>query len=79
MSTWSDAPLVFVDAVRCPYCHTTRKPIIIRSARGGDGSSSRKHVCRVCGRRWILVIEPPEDTLPHFGSGRFPSDRIRAS
>lgn len=59
MSGWTDAPYVFTTLTSCPHCGTTRKPIVIRTERGGDGSRSRKQVCRVCSRRWVLVIEEP--------------------
>jgi len=61
VANWSDAPLVFTEMVACPCCGTTRRPIIIRSERGGDGSRSRRQVCKVCSRRWVLVIEPPAE------------------
>lgn len=75
MSGWTDAPLIFTEAVPCPHCGTTRKPIVIRTERGGDGSRSRKQVCRVCSRRWVLVIEPPEG-LPDSGSSRLSVDTL---
>ncbi len=74
MATWEDAPLVFTEMVCCPHCHTLRKPIVIRTERGGDGSRSRKQVCRVCSRRWVLVIET--EALPENGSSGFLSDTL---
>ncbi|GEM_PF-2524981 len=68
MATWEDAPLVFTEMVCCPHCHTLRKPIVIRTEQGGDSSRSRKQVCRICSRRWVLVIEPPGESLPVFGN-----------
>lgn len=66
-STWADCPLVFVSAVACPYCRSTR-PITIRSEQGGDGSVTRKSICRACSERFIAVIEPPDvDDLPNSG------------
>lgn len=52
----------------------------MRSDRGGDGSVSRKSVCRECSQRFLVVIEPEErfETLPEFGSDDFLADRIRS-
>jgi hypothetical protein len=69
-TTWTDAPLVFVPLPACPKCHATR-PITIRSEQGGDGSTSRKSVCRRCGGRFVIVCEPPEP-LPEFGKHDMP-------
>ncbi len=60
---WDSAPLVFVTAPACPVCLSV-KPMIVRSEQGGDGSTSRKCVCRRCSSRFVLVIEAP---LPEFG------------
>ena len=67
MSTpWADAPIVFVQRVTCPHCNTTETPITVRSEQGGDGSKSRKQVCKVCSRRWVLVIEVPDSGSDDF-------------
>lgn len=68
--TWHNAEIVFVPAVACPHCHATRL-ITVRSDRGGDGSVSRKSICRRCSMRFVVVIEPAEENsepLPEFGS-----------
>ncbi|HJN08473.1 MAG TPA: hypothetical protein QF564_07255 [Pirellulaceae bacterium] len=70
MNTWIDAPMVFVTAPACPVCLSV-KPMIIRSEQGGDGSTSRKCVCRRCSSRFVLVIEPP---LPEFGRAELDDD-----
>jgi len=68
MSTWSDVPYLFVPMVSCPFCRSTR-PITIRSEQAGDGSTSRRCICRKCSRRFVVVLEPPErDTLPDSGN-----------
>jgi len=64
---WSDTPIVFVVAPHCPSCGAMR-PIIVRSEQGGDGSTSRRCVCRSCSSRFVVVVEPPE-CLPDFGRG----------
>lgn len=56
---WSDAPLVFVEAIACPRCGSGR-PITVRSQTEADGSVSRKSICRQCSGRYIAVVEPPE-------------------
>lgn len=69
MTAWSDAPLVFIEAVACPHCGAG-KPITLRSVRcATDGSVARRSVCRRCSRRFVVVVEPPEP-LPDFGSRR---------
>jgi hypothetical protein len=57
--TWETAPLVFIPAPACPRCGEV-KPIIIRSLSGGDGSTARRSICRRCGSRFVVVVEPPE-------------------
>ena len=59
MTTWDTAPLVFVEAICCPHCGALR-PIIVRTSQGGDGSRSRRCVCRRCSRRFVVVVELPE-------------------
>jgi hypothetical protein len=61
---WADAPLVFVVRQRCPHCRSTLRPIIVRSEQNGDGSTTRKSVCRACSGRFKLVVE----TLPDLGN-----------
>lgn len=71
--TWKDCEIVFIPRTQCPHCQSPR-PIVIRSERGGDGSTSRKCVCRSCSRRFVVVIEPTEEnsaTLPEFGKADF--------
>lgn len=64
-TNWTDAPLVFIQAATCPACGAGR-PLTVRSAQGGDGSVSRRSVCRRCSQRFVVVVEFPEP-LPDFG------------
>ena len=67
---WHACEIVFVPMVCCPHCGSP-KPIVIRSEKGGDGSLSRKSICRSCSKRFVVVVEPPEEiieTLPNSGS-----------
>ncbi|QDT06894.1 hypothetical protein K227x_53170 [Rubripirellula lacrimiformis] len=61
---WKTAPMVIIEAAACPVCFAL-KPIIVRTEQGGDGSSSRRCVCRECSAHFLLVIEPP---VPNSGS-----------
>lgn len=68
--SWTDAPMVFIPAVACPDCRAV-KPIIIRSTRENDGSTTRRCVCRRCSVRFLAIIEPPEEIeepLPKIGN-----------
>lgn len=58
MTTWQSVPIVVVPRPCCPHCGDAGYPEIKRSAGGGDGSMSRKCVCRSCGGRWVLLIDP---------------------
>lgn len=58
--TWQDAEIVFVPRIVCPHCGAPR-PITVRSDKGGDGSISRKSICRGCSQRFVVVLEPPEE------------------
>lgn len=55
---WAEAPYVFIPLPSCPHCGSYQRPITIRSESGGDGSTTRKSVCRHCGGRFLLVLEP---------------------
>lgn len=59
---WADAPTASIIAPHCPLCLALR-PIIVRSEQNGDGSVTRKAVCRECSQRIKIVVE-----LPIFGS-----------
>jgi hypothetical protein len=61
---WADAPYVFVELPSCPHCGTARRPIVVRSEAGGDGSVMRKCVCRRCSGRYRLVLELPATGNP---------------
>jgi hypothetical protein len=62
-SPWATAKPVYISAPHCAYCHATR-PHIIRSISENDGSVTRRCLCRSCGARCLVVIEPPDDADP---------------
>ena len=55
---WDKCPIVFRTRDHCPRCLGVR-PLLIRSGRNGDGSQTRRYMCRQCSRRFVIVIEPP--------------------
>lgn len=69
MTRWRDVPMLFLPRLRCPSCGSLRTPLLVRSADGGDGSVSRKYVCRDCGRRFLCVLDPE---LPILGMSDSP-------
>lgn len=64
MAAWNSEPMIFLPRLRCPRCGSLRTPLRIRSANGGDGSVSRKYICRDCGGRFLAVFDPQ---LPVLG------------
>jgi transposase-like protein len=56
MSSWSDAPIVFLPQKKCPFCRHTRF-IHVWSELGGDNSRSQRQICRSCSKRVIFVLE----------------------
>lgn len=60
---WSSVTMVFTVEMHCPECLAIR-PIVIRTEQAGDGSKSRKCICRKCSEAFLVVIEPP---VPIFG------------
>jgi len=64
IESWIDVPTVFIVAPSCPRCGALR-PITIRSEQNGDGSVTRKAVCRRCSSRFKIVVEvePLEETF----------------
>ena len=75
MASWDEVECVFIEAVACPHCGST-KPITVRSEQNGDGSVTRKSICRRCSRRFKVVVEISEFELPPFGKAVFSPDRI---
>ena len=63
---WRDVPRVYVTAPSCAACgcldYDTNK-----SSANGDGSTTRKALCRACGSPFKIVTE-----LPNFGISRSP-------
>lgn len=47
---------VFCERVRCPGCGAT-KLRTYRSTKSSDGSLARHTVCRVCGKKFVVVLE----------------------
>ncbi len=75
MTTWNEAPMIFVPIVQCPRCkhqgHITVRSMPVES----DGSRAKRCVCRRCSMRFVVVSEPDEseflEALPKFGRERF--------
>jgi hypothetical protein len=66
--SWQSVPIVFVRRPKCPHCGRSRGFMTVRSEAGGDGSTSRKSICKSCSRRCVIVVEDPEDDLPQNGN-----------
>lgn len=65
---WINAPIVFL-TIPIPVCHHCGGTdfMRIRTETAGDGSFSRKLICRNCSRKTLAVYELPESgkaTLP---------------
>jgi hypothetical protein len=56
---WQAAPYVFVVAPSCPHCGSAGYSKV-RSEAGGDGSTTRKVICRGCSEPYRIVIELPD-------------------
>ncbi len=72
MSTWLEAPPVFVTIPRCPHCGH-RGHISIRSMPSeSDGSKTLRCVCKRCSQRYLIVSELDEEEsfapLPSYGT-----------
>lgn len=63
---WADVPLVTIELPHCPIC-LGGDPLIVRSEKNGDGSFTRKCICRHCSERFKIVFE-----LPESGNDQFP-------
>jgi hypothetical protein len=64
---WSEVPIVFIKApprAQCQACGSLSTPTIVRSEQGGDGSVSRRAICRECSEPFLIVVEPADD--PEF-------------
>jgi len=57
-STWHDAPLVVIAAVRCPHCDSTARPILVRTEAAGDGAVFRRAICKRCSRKFWTCVDP---------------------
>jgi hypothetical protein len=56
---WSAVPMVFVEAVTCPRCGSTRYETT-RSLDNGDDSRTKLARCRGCRQPFKVVSEIPE-------------------
>ncbi|MCE9556759.1 MAG: hypothetical protein K8T91_25710 [Planctomycetes bacterium] len=54
---WEQAPIVEISRPRCPACGTAEPPEYVRSEGNGDGSTTRKAICRSCQLRFKVVVE----------------------
>jgi hypothetical protein len=63
---WESAPFVFVPKALCPFCLFDGY-IRTRTEAGGDGSVTKKVVCKKCSKRYKIVVE-----LPEPGNGVWP-------
>jgi hypothetical protein len=57
--SWANVPRVFITLPGCPFCGAVR-PILTKSDDNGDGSVTRKVICRQCSGRFKIVVELPE-------------------
>ena len=56
---WSKAPVVSVTVPTCPTCGS-RQYRRTRTDANGDGSATRKVICRECSAPYKIAIELPE-------------------
>jgi len=66
VEAWQDCLCVFVEAPACPHCRSLRF-VRVRSQAGGDGSVTRRCICAACSRRFNVVVELPDGSLPDTG------------
>lgn len=58
-TAWADAPIQFIPIVVCQFCGSPDL-MRVRTESGGDGSFSRKLICKKCSRKNLVVYELPE-------------------
>jgi len=56
---WQDVPIVFVTLPTCAACGSPDYERV-RSEGNGDGSVTRKAICRACGEPYKICVELPE-------------------
>ena len=56
---WSATPMVFVVLPVCDHCGSPKYDRV-RTAGGGDGSVTKKVICRECGHPYRIILELPE-------------------
>lgn len=54
------ADLVFVVAPHCPRCKSMDLYTVRSVGDQGDGSILRLSLCLKCGKRFSLILEPPD-------------------
>jgi predicted nucleic acid-binding Zn-ribbon protein len=64
MIDWPHAPCVHITLPTCPSCGS-RSYSTVRSEANGDGSTTRKAICRTCDTAFKIVCE-----LPEFGNSQ---------
>ena len=74
MTTWNDAPMVFVRRPSCPRCHHEQYISVRSMPRESDGSKTLRAVCARCSGRYLIVSEPGgeeefSEPLPSYGRG----------
>jgi len=74
MTTWQDTPTIIIPRARCPHCGDMTPPHIYRSYAGGDGSMTRRCICRSCSRKYAILIDPDVEPLilPAIGGAALP-------
>ncbi len=60
---WSTVEVVFVTRPQCPHCHALEY-VTTKSEPNGDGTVTRKAICRTCSQPFKISVE-----LPEFGNG----------
>lgn len=56
---WADVPFVFVLLPTCPACGSPDYEKV-RTESNGDGSVTRKAICRACGEPYKICVELPD-------------------
>jgi hypothetical protein len=64
MIDWSAVPTVVTTAPHCPECFALR-PMVTRTDQNGDGTVTRKCICRECSLAFKIAVELP---LPNSGN-----------
>jgi hypothetical protein len=70
--TWDTAPMIFVVRPACPACGRLdyRR---VRTEDNGDGSATRKVICKGCSAKYKIVVELPETGNGELGPAILPT------